>query len=70
MATPKEIINKLVDEIPETKIGEVIDFLLYLRDKKEQELYLDSEEEKALWTMINSEERVTSEKVNELLVHE
>lgn len=31
MNTGKEIILKLIDDIPETKVGEVIDFLLYLK---------------------------------------
>lgn len=41
MNTAKDIIKKLVDEIPESKAGEVIDFLLYLKGKKETSLYLD-----------------------------
>lgn len=65
--TAKEIILKLVNEIPETKAGEVIDFLLYLKEKKEQELCLEVKEEEEIWNLINTEERVSSEKVNELI---
>lgn len=46
--TAKDIIKKLVDEIPESKAGEVIDFLLYLKNKKEQDLYLEVEEEEEI----------------------
>ena len=65
MNTAKDIIKKLVDEIPESKAGEVIDFLLYLKNKKEQDLYLDSQEEEEIWNLIKTDERVPSEKVNE-----
>jgi hypothetical protein len=65
--TAKELILKLIDDLPETKAGEVIDFLLYLKGKKEQELYLDPQEEEELWHLIQNEERIPAEKVNELL---
>ena len=67
MNTAKERIIKLIDEIPETKAGEVIDFLMYLKDKKENELYLDIQEEDELWNLINTDERISSEEVEELL---
>lgn len=67
MNTAKDIIKKLVDEIPETKAGEVIDFLLYLKGKKEHELYMDPQEEEEVWNLIKTDERVSSQKVNELL---
>ncbi len=67
MNTAKDIIKKLIDEIPETKAGEVIDFLLYLKGKKEHELYMDSQEEEEVWNLIKTDERVSSQKVNELL---
>jgi hypothetical protein len=67
MNTAKDIIKKLVDEIPESKAGEVIDFLLYLKNKKEQDLYLDSQEEEEIWNLIKTDDRISSEKVNELL---
>jgi hypothetical protein len=67
MNTAKDIIKKLVDEIPESKAGEVIDFLLYLKNKKEQDLYLEVQEEEEIWDLIKTDDRVSSEKVNELL---
>ena len=67
--TAKDLIKKLVDDIPESKAGEVIDFLLYLKNKSDQELYLDIEEEE-LWNLIKTDERVSSQKVNELLAGE
>ncbi|KUO69316.1 MAG: hypothetical protein APF77_16115 [Clostridia bacterium BRH_c25] len=70
MNTAKDIIKKLIDEIPETKAGEVIDFLLYLKGKKEQELHLDSEEEEEIWNKIENDERIPSNKVKELLLGE
>ena len=68
--TAKDLILKLIDEIPETKAGEVIDFLLYLKGKKDQELYLDSKEEEEIWSLIKTDERIPAEKVNELLKEE
>ncbi|MHB1395090.1 MAG: DUF2281 domain-containing protein [Clostridia bacterium] len=70
MNTAKDIIKRLVDEIPESKAGEVIDFLLYLKGKKEQELHLDSEEEEEIWNKIKNDERIPSNKVQELLLGE
>ena len=67
MNTAKEIIKKLVDEIPESKAGEVIDFLLYLKGKKETNLYLDPQEEEEIWNLIKTDVRIPSEKVNDLL---
>ena len=45
MNTAKDIINKLVDDLPESKAGEVIDFLMYLKNRKEQDLYMDNQKE-------------------------
>ncbi|MHB8062290.1 MAG: hypothetical protein ACYDG2_06605 [Ruminiclostridium sp.] len=67
MNTAKDIIRKLVEDIPESKVGEVIDFLLYLKNKKEQDLYMDIQEEEEIWGLIRTDERVSSEEVNELL---
>ncbi|MFA7572391.1 MAG: hypothetical protein WCY24_01595 [Lutispora sp.] len=66
MKTAKEIIMKLVDEIPETKVGEIIDFLLYLKNKKEQDLYLEPDEEEEIWNLIENDERICADKVSEL----
>ena len=52
--TVKDIIKKFVDEIPESKAGEVIDFLLYLKNKKEQDLYLEIKEEEEIWELIKT----------------
>jgi len=46
---------------------EVIDFLLYLKNKTEQELYLDPEEEAEIWNLIKTEERIPSEKIDECI---
>jgi hypothetical protein len=67
MNTAKDIIRKLIEDIPESKAGEVIDFLMYLKNRKEQDLYMDSQEEEEIWNLIKTDERVSSEKVNELL---
>ena len=67
MNTAKERIKKLIDEIPESKAGEVIDFLLYLKSKSEQELYLTPEEDE-IWDNINNDERLTSVEVKDLLI--
>ena len=70
MNTAKDMIMKLVDEIPETKAGEIIDFLLYLKTKEEQVLYLDKIEEEELEELIKTDERIPSEKVMELKVND
>jgi hypothetical protein len=67
MNTAKDIIQKLVEEMPETKAGEIIDFLLFLKERKDQELYLGIKEEEELWNIINHDERFSSEKVKKLL---
>ncbi len=70
MNTAKDRIKKLVDEIPESKAGEVIDFLLYLKTKSEQELYLTPEEEELFWNRIQNDERRSSDEVKEMLIGE
>lgn len=70
MNTAKNRIKKLVDELPETKAGEVIDFLLYLKTKSEQELYLTHEEEEEIWNNIENDERISSEEARRLLIGE
>jgi hypothetical protein len=67
MNTAKEQILKLIEELPETKAGEVIDFLLYLRSKAEPELLLEAAEEAAIWEAISTEERIPAEKVSKLI---
>ena len=70
MNTAKDIIQKLVDEIPETKAGEVIDFLMFLKGKKEQDLYLSPKEEEEMWHIIKNDERISYDKAKELLLGE
>ncbi len=64
--TAKEIIKKLVDELPETKAGQLIDYLLFLKNKKDDDLYLDLQEEE-IWNLIQTDERVPEKQVKELL---
>lgn len=63
----KEFILKLIDKLPENKVGEIIDFLEYLQHKQEQELLLDNAEEKELWNLVENDERVSSEEVEKLI---
>lgn len=70
MNTAKDRIKKLVDELPESKAGEIIDFLLYLKSKPEQELYMTPEEEKDLLGKIKYEDRMSSDEVKRLLIGE
>ena len=62
MNSAKEKIKRLVDELPESRAGEVIDFLLYLKNKKDDDLYLDVKEEEEIWNLIKTDERVSSDK--------
>lgn len=41
MNTAKKILFNLIEEIPENEISEVIDFIGYLKAKREKELYRD-----------------------------
>ena len=66
MNTAKELILKLLDEIPESKAGEIIDFLLFLKSRKEQDLHLEPEEEAELWKLIQTDERISADRVDEL----
>ena len=70
MNTAKDRIKKLVDEIPETKAGEVLDFLLFIKSKNEQELYLTPEEEEKIWYNINNDQRISLEEAKRLLIGE
>jgi len=69
MNTAKQRIKKLVDEMPETKAGEVISFLLYLKSQPEEVLYLPPEEEE-IWYNIENDERMSSKEVKDLLIGE
>jgi hypothetical protein len=41
MNTAKQILFNLIEEMPENELPEVIDFIGYLKLKKEKELYRD-----------------------------
>lgn len=41
MNTAKLILKRLIEEIPESEAFEVIDFIGYLKTKREKELYKD-----------------------------
>ncbi len=44
MNTAKEYVHKLIDEMSEIELPEVIDFIEYLRAKKSKEDYTDLQE--------------------------
>jgi hypothetical protein len=70
MNTAKDLIKKLVDNIPESKAGEVIDFLLYLKNKKEQDLSYEENEEEELWGLIENDERISENDLKKKLIGE
>jgi hypothetical protein len=41
MDTAKKILYKLIEEIPENQIPEVIDFISFLKNKKDNEAFKD-----------------------------
>lgn len=41
MNTGKSILIKLIDEIPESQIPEIIDFIVFLKNKKNNEVFKD-----------------------------
>lgn len=43
MSTAKKILLKLIDEIPESQIPEVIDFISFLKVKKNNQVFRDLE---------------------------
>ncbi len=63
MNSSKEMLKKLVEELPETKTGEAIDYLLFLKERAEQDLYLSEKEEEQIWDLIKTEERLKAEDV-------
>lgn len=67
MNTVKDTIKKMVDELPETKAGQLIDYLLFLKNKKDDDLYLDSKEEEEIWNLIQTDEQVSDEQVKKLI---
>ena len=67
MNTAKDLIKKLIDDLPESKAGQVVDFLLYLKNKPEQDLFITVKEEEELWGLIQTDERMSNEEVKEKL---
>lgn len=43
MNTAKKLLLKLIEEIPESQIPEIIDFIGFLKNKKENQVYKDLE---------------------------
>lgn len=43
MNTAKQILVNLIEEIPENEVAEIIDFIAYLKLKRERELYKELE---------------------------
>ncbi|NSW82787.1 MAG: DUF2281 domain-containing protein [Syntrophothermus sp.] len=41
MNTCKNFLIKLIDEIPENQVQEVIDFILFLKNKKDNQIFKD-----------------------------
>lgn len=41
MNAGKSILIKLIDEIPESQIPEVIDFIMFLKNKKDNQVFED-----------------------------
>jgi hypothetical protein len=70
MNTAKDLIKKMVDNIPESKAGEVIDFLLYLKNKKEQDLSYEENEEEELWGLIENDEKISENDLKKKLIGE
>ncbi len=66
--TAKITILKLIEEIPETKAGEIIDFLEYLKQKKEYDLFIDEDEENELWNLIENDERISLEQAEKSIL--
>ena len=57
--TGRDLIIKLAEELPESKVGEAIDFLRFLKQKKDPVLYLSPEEEEELQLLQENGEYVT-----------
>jgi len=67
MNTAKDLIKKLIDDLPETKAGQGHRFFLYLKTKPELDLHITIKEEEELWELIQTDERISSDKVKEEL---
>jgi len=43
MNTAKQILYRLIEEIPDSQVSEIIDFISFLKSKKDNELFKDLE---------------------------
>jgi len=41
MNTAKKLLFKLIEEVPESQISEIIDFIAFLKNKKDNEVFKD-----------------------------
>ena len=67
MNTAKDLLKQLIDELPETKAGQLIDYLLFLKNKEDQLLHLNKDEEEEIWKLIKNDERIPSDQVKQLI---
>jgi len=70
VSTPKELLKRLVDELPESKTGQAIEYLLFLKTREEQELYISEKEEEEIWERIVNEDKVSAEEVKKLILRD
>ncbi len=70
MVKTKEILLKIIDELPESKKGQAIEYLQFLKDRADQDLYLSKIEEREIWKRIKTEERINSEDVTKYLLND
>ena len=67
MNTAKDLLKQLIDELPETKAGQLIDYLLFLKNKEDQLLHLNNDEEEEIWKLIKNDEKIPSDQVKQLI---
>jgi hypothetical protein len=67
MSNNKEKLLKLIVDLPEIKVGQAIEYLKFLKESSEQELYMSKKEENEIWQRIETEERMKSEDVKRVL---
>ncbi len=65
-----DLLKKLVDDLPETKAGQAIEYLLFLKMREETELNISEKEEKEIWERISSEEKLNAQEVKMLLLRD
>jgi hypothetical protein len=67
MSYNKEKLLKLIEDLPEIKVGQAIEYLKFLKESSEQALYMSKKEENEIRQRIETEERMKSEDVKRLL---